>query len=255
MLKLFIVLLFISSPLFASHQDDKSEILFFKQAEKLHQEKKWSEALVILKNLLKNDSSNVEYLWRTSFIYSKIGVDQKTESLKQQWYKTAAYLGKRAITQHPQNSNAHYAYAVALGRMTEFASNKTKIDNAKLIKSEAELTIKLDPKNAGAYHILGRWHREIAGFNIFERTMIKAIFGALPGGTYEESIKYFEKAILLEPLNGIHYYELAQTYLARDNSNDKQNAKNWLSKATQIQIKNKDDIENKNKCEALLKEI
>ena len=155
-------------------------------------------------------------MWRTSFIYSKIGVDQKTENLKQQWYTTAAYLGKRAVTQHPQNANAHYAYAVAMGRMTEFASTKTKIDNAKLIKSEAELTIKLDSKNAGAYHILGRWHREIAGFNILERTMIKAIFGALPGGTYEESIKYFERAILLEPLNGIHYYELAQTYLARD---------------------------------------
>ena len=253
--KLFIVLLFVSSPLFASLQDGKSEILFFKQAEKLQQEKKWSEALVILKELLKNDSSNVEYLWRTSFIYSKIGVDQKTENLKQQWYKTAAYLGKRAITQHPQNANAHYAYAVALGRMTEFASSKTKIDNAKLIKTEAELTIKLDPKNAGAYHILGRWHREIAGFNIFERTMIKAIFGALPGGTYQESIKYFEKAILLEPLNGIHYFELAQTYLTRNETNDEQNAKNWLIKATQIQIKNKDDIENKNKCEALLKEI
>lgn len=253
--KLFIILLFASTPLLALKQEGKTELQSFKQAEKLQQEKKWSEALVILKELLKDDSSNVEYLWRTSFIYSKIGVEQKTENLKQQWYKTAAYLGKRAITQHPQNANAHYAYAVALGRMTEFASSKTKIDNAKLIKSEAELTIKLDAKNAGAYHILGRWHREIAGFNIFERTMIKAIFGALPGGTYEESIKYFEKAILLEPHNGIHYYELAQTYLARDDANDKQNARNWLSKATQIQVKNKDDLENKNKCLALLKNI
>jgi tetratricopeptide (TPR) repeat protein len=253
--RFILILLFISSSLPAAHQDGKDELKSFRQAEKLQQEKKWNEALTILKELLKNDSSNVEYLWRTSFIYSKIGIDQKTENLKQQWYKTAAYLGKRAITQHPQNANAHYAYAIALGRMTEFASSKTKIDNAKVIKTEAELTIKLDPKNAGAYHILGRWHREIAGFNIFERTMIKAIFGALPGGTYEESIKYFEKAILLEPLNGIHYFELAQTLLARDESNDELNAKNWLIKATQIQVKSKDDIENKNKCEALLKDI
>lgn len=255
MYKLFIIFLLFSTSLFALHQDEKNEIQSFKQAEKLQQEKKWSEALVILKELLKDDSSNVEYLWRTSFIYSKIGVDQKTENLKQQWYKTASYLGKRAITQHPQNANAHYAYAVALGRMTEYASSKTKIDNAKLIKSEAELTIKLDPKNAGAYHILGRWHREIANFNIFERTMIKAIFGALPGGTYEESIKYFERAILLEPLNAIHYYELAQSYLARDEENDIQNAKNWLLKATQIQVRNADDKNNKSKCEKLLKEI
>ncbi|MBK9637413.1 MAG: hypothetical protein IPO63_06215 [Bacteroidetes bacterium] len=226
-------------------QEVKSELQKFHLGEKLQQEKKWSEALVLFKELLKGDSSNVEYLWRTSYIHSIIGVEQKKESAKQEWYKKAAYLGKKAITQHPQNANAHYAYAVSLGRMTEFASNKTKIDNAKLIKSEAELTIKLDPKTAGAYHILGRWHREIAGFNILERTMIKAIFGALPGGTYEESIKNFERAIMLEPLNAIHYYELAQTFLARDEEKDTQNAKNWLTKAIQIQVKNADDKNNK----------
>lgn len=148
-------------------QEGKSELQRFQQGEKLQQEKKWNEALVIFKDLLKGDSSNVEYLWRTSYIHSILGIEQKTEPTKQEWYKKAAYLGKKAITQHPQNANAHYAYAVSLGRMTEFASNKTKIENAKIIKSEAELTIKLDPKTAGAYHILGRWHREIASFNIF----------------------------------------------------------------------------------------
>ena len=236
-------------------QEGKTELQKFHQGEKLQQEKKWNDALVIFKELLKGDSSNIEYLWRTSYIHSILGAEQKSESAKQEWYKKAAYLGKKAITQHPQNAKAHYAYAVSLGRMTEFASNKTKIENAKLIKSEAELTIKLDPKTAGAYHILGRWHREIAGFNIFERTMVKAIFGALPGGTYDESIKNFERAILLEPLNAIHYYELAQSYLARDEEDDVQNAKNWLIKATQIQVKSVDDKNNKSKCEKLLKEI
>ena len=85
--------------------------------------------------------------------------------------------------------------------------------------------------------------------------MITAIFGALPGGTHDESIKNFEKAILLEPMNSIHYFELAQSYLARDEESDKQNAKNWLIKATQIQVKSIDDKNNKSKCEKLLKEI
>lgn len=238
-----------------SAQEGRTEAQLYLQAEKLQQDKKWNEALSLYKNLLKGDSSNVEYLWRTSFIYSKIGVDQKTEGLRQQWYRTAAYLGKKAITQHPQSANAHYAYAVALGRMNEFVSNKTKIEYAKLIKSETDITIKLDPKLAGAYHILGRWHRVIADFNFFERAMISALFGGMPGGSYDDSIKNFEKAILLEPLNGIHYYELAQSYLARDEANDKKSAKNWLTKALQISVKNADDAANKSKCEQLLKEI
>lgn len=253
--KIFLILFFNCIAGTSWPQVGKGELQKFQQGEKLQQEKKWSEALDIFKELLKGDSSNVEYLWRTSYIHSIMGVEQKTESARQEWYKRAAYLGKKAIIQHPQNANAHYAYAVSLGRMTEFASSKTKIENAKIIKSEAELTIKLDPKTAGAYHILGRWHREIAGFNLFERTMIKAIFGDLPGGTYEESIKYFEKAILLEPMNAIHYFELAQSLLARDQKNDKQNAKNWLIKATQIQVRSADDKNNKSKCEKLLKEI
>ncbi|MFN0188865.1 MAG: tetratricopeptide repeat protein [Bacteroidia bacterium] len=255
MYKIFLVLFFTWIAGTSWSQVGKSEIQKFQQGEKLQQEEKWSEALAIYKELLKRDSSNIEYLWRTSFMYSIIGFEQKTESSKQEWYEKAAYLGKKAITQHPQNANAHYVYAVSLGRMTEFASNKIKIENAKLIKSEAELTIKLDPKTAGAYHILGRWHREIAEFNFFERTMITAIFGGLPGGTYDESIKHFEKAILLEPMNALHYFELALSYLARDEENDKQNAKNWLIKATQIQVKSIDDKNNKSKCEKLLKEI
>jgi len=236
-------------------QDDRKEQQLFQQAKTLQNEKKWDEAFVILKNLLKSDSSNVEYLWRTSFIYSKLGINQNTESQKQEWFGIAAYLGKRAITQHPQNANAHYAYAVSLGRMTELVGNQTKIEYSKLIKSEAETAIKLNPKLAGAYHILGRWHREIANFNIFERAMIKALFGGMPGGTYEESIKNFERAILLEPMNGLHYYELAQSYLARDESEDKKNAKNWLLKATLITIRSEDDATNKSLCEELLKEI
>ena len=249
-----IIFLFFSCITTAKSQENKEEQMF-RYATKLQQEEKHSDALTIYKNLLKSDSSNIEYLWRASFIYSKLGYDQPTEKQQQQWYATALYLGKKAITQHPQNAHAHYVYAMALGRMSENASSKVKIDNARQIKTEAETAIKLDPKLAGPYHIMGRWHRVVAGFSGFERTMIKAIFGGIPGGTYEDAIKYFEKAILLEPGNGIHYFELANTYLERKGTNDKVQAKNWLQKAILIPVKSDDDAANKKKCEALLKKI
>ncbi len=238
-----------------SSQEIRNEEQVFRYAVKLQDEKKWNDALTIFKNLLKKDSSNAEYLWRCSYIYAVQGFSQSTEEIRRQWYLTAAYLGEKAITQHPQNANAHYAYAVAIGRLNEHAGNKTKIQNARLIKSEAETAIRLNPVLPGPYHILGRWHRVVAGFNGFERSMIKAIFGGMPGGSYDESIKNFEKAILLEPLNGLHYIEAAISYLERNKEGDKTHAKNWLNKAMLIPVKSSDDENNRSKCKELLSKI
>lgn len=236
-------------------QEPAREEQLFRYAQKLQQEEKLSDALTIYKNLLKNDSSNIEYLWRTSYIYSKLGVLQPTETSRQQWYQTASYLGRKAITQFPQNAYAHYVYAMALGRISENASSKVKIDNARQIKTAAETAIKLNPKLPGPYHIMGRWHRVVAGFSGFERAMIKAIFGGIPGGSYEDAIRNFEKAILLEPSNAIHYYELAVSYVERNSTHDKEQAKNWLQKALLIQVVSSDDAINKKNCEDLLKKI
>lgn len=224
----------------------------FARAVRLQEDGRWEEAFPVIKGLLKADSSNSEFLWRTSFLYSQLGARQNTETNKQIWYKKALYLAQKAVTVAPKSANCHYAYALALGRINENASSKTKIDNAKLIKTEAELAIRYDPKLPGPYHILGRWHRIVAGFNAFERTMISAIFGSLPGGTYEDAIKNFEKAIVLEPQAGIHYYELAVTLNERDNKGDQEKAIQWLNKAIQLPVRTEADREHRSLCNNLL---
>lgn len=256
MKRLLIIFIFLlKSGMDCYAQEIKNEEQIFMYAKKLEEDRKWTDALTIFKNLLKADSSNAEYLWRTSFLYTVLGFQQSTEQVKQQYYKTAAYLGKKAVTQHPQHANSHFAYALAIARMNEYAGNKTKIQNARLIKSEAEAAIKLDPKLPGPYHILGRWHRVIAGFNSFERTMIKAMFGGIPLGTYEESLSYFEKAISLEPHNGSHYIEAANTLIERNKPGDKAQAKLFLQKVMTFPVAYEQDSINRKKCESMLKKL
>jgi tetratricopeptide (TPR) repeat protein len=238
----------------ATAQENKNEALY-KYALKLEQEGKNADALTIFKNLLKADSANVDYLWRTSYLYSKVGHDQSTEEVRQQWYRTAFYLSEKALNINRENANAHYACAVALGRMNENAPSRTKIENARRIKDEAEAAIRLNPKLPGPYHVLGRWHRVVAGFSGFERTMIKTIFGGMPGGSYDDAIRNFEKAVMLEPLNILHQYELANSYYERKKEGDKTQAKNWLNKALLIPAKTKDDQENQELCRKLLAKI
>lgn len=219
----------------------------------LKNESKFDEAMPIFQQLLKGDSSNIDYLHNTSFHYSKLGYRQKTEEERQRWYRTAEYLAKKAIAVNPGSADSHYAYALALGRINENASSKIKIANAKLIKKEADMAISLNPKLAGPYHIMGRWHRVIAGFNSVEKLMINTFFGGVPpGGTYADAIKNFTTASALEPNYSLHMYELAATYYERGEANDKVYAKIWCEKGLKCPVLNDDDRNTVKKINELL---
>lgn len=228
----------------------------YELALKYKSESKYPEAFMIMKDLVKGDSTHADYLHTISFLFSKLGYRQVTEKERIDYYQKAEYLAKKALGINASNAGAHYAYALALGRINENASNKQKIANAKLIRTECDQAVKLDPKLAGAYHILGRWHREIAGFSAIEKLMINTLFGGVPqGGSYDAAIESFQKAIQLEPKYSLHYYELAATYFNRNKNQDKAYAKIWLQKAIEIPVVNEDDKKTKEKCDALLKKV
>jgi tetratricopeptide (TPR) repeat protein len=225
----------------------------YDKAHKLKMEFKYKEALPLFQSLLKTDSSNVNYLSDASYLYSKYGFFYAPEAEKMKYYKTAEYLAKKAIKTNEKTADAHYAYAMALGRINENASSKQKIANAKLIKSEVDRAIALNPKLAGAYHILGRWHRTIAGFNSVEKMMINSFFGGVPpGGSYEDAVKAFMTAITIEPKYMSHQYELAQTYYDMGKPIE---AKLWAQKALEITPMSDDDRKAKVDCEALLNKV
>jgi tetratricopeptide (TPR) repeat protein len=122
-----------------------------------------------------------------------------------------------------------------------------------LIKSECDEAVKLNPKHAGAYHVLGRWHRTVAGFNAFEKMMINTLFGGVPqGGSYEAAIESFNKAIALEPDYLLHKYELALTYYERDKKDDMQQVKTVCSKILLMPAVSDDDKETVKKARELM---
>jgi tetratricopeptide (TPR) repeat protein len=235
--------------LFAQNNDDD-----YAKALKLKTEFKYKEALPLFQALLKTDSSNVNYLQYASYLYSKYGYYYITaEAEKMKYYKTAEYLAKKALKINEASADAHYAYAMALGRINENASSKQKIANAKLIKMQVDRAIALNPKLAGAHHILGRWHRTIAGFSAIEKTMINSFYGGVPpGGSYDDAVKAFMSAVLIEPKYMMHQYELAQTYYDMGKEVE---ALLWAKKALEVTPSNEDDNAAKKQCEALVKKL
>ena len=225
----------------------------YAKAHKLKQEYKYKEALPLLQVLLKADSNNVNYLDDASYCYTKYGYYYVADAEKMNYYRSAEWLAKKAIKLNEASADAHYVYAMALGRLNENASSKQKIANSKLIRTEVDRAITLNPKLAGPYHILGRWHRTIAGFNMVEKAMINSFFGGVPpGGSYDDAVKSFMTAISLEPKFMAHQYELAQTYYEMGKEVE---AKLWAKKALEIIPSNEDDKKAKTDCEALLKKL
>ena len=154
------------------------------KAQKFKSEYNYKEALPLYQALLKADSNNLASLHGASYCYTKYGYYFAPEAEKMKYYTTAGYLATKAIKMSETSGEAHCAYAMALGRIYENASSSQKVANSKVIKSAVDKSIKYNPKLAGAYHILGRWHRTIDSFNVFKKAMINTFFGGVPpGGT------------------------------------------------------------------------
>jgi len=247
-LSLTLVAIFIFSTSIA-----QTEAELYQQGLKYKKQINNKKMLPVFKKLVEMDSTNVDYLSNLSFAYSKVGANLADAKLQLKYYAKAKSVAATAKKLNDNHAFAHYSYALALARENENAGTKAKIANAKEIKSECDKVIKLDPNEAGAYHVMGRWHRTFAGFSSFQKGMVNTFYGGTPkGGSYKDALEMFQKAIKLEPWYMLHTYELAVTY--HEMKNDEYAIK-FLKKAMELPQKYEDAVKCYKKCETLLAEL
>ena len=100
-------------------------------------------------------------------------------------------------------------------------SGKEKINAAKEIKKYVDKSIKNDPKNFKAWHVLGRWNYELGNLNIIERSAARLMYGSIPEGSITEAIIAFEKCNTISNGFILNYMELAKAY-KKNNQDDKE---------------------------------
>lgn len=59
--------------------------------------------------------------------------------------------------------------------------------------------IKLMPKDATSYYLLGEWHYSVSMTSWMEKKIASVIFATLPDADLEEALKMFQKAEEVEP--------------------------------------------------------
>jgi tetratricopeptide (TPR) repeat protein len=132
---------------------------------------------------------------------------------KAAWYASAEGLARRCVASCPDSSEAHFILAIAIGQMTKVVGGKRKIELSKDVKREAETALSIDPRHAGAMHVLGRWNYEVAGLGWFSRATAKIIYGGVPAGSYEQAKEWFERAIAVRPEMPLNHLWLGETLI------------------------------------------
>jgi tetratricopeptide (TPR) repeat protein len=192
----------------AAESQDISPLI--RKADQLDAQERTDDAIEVLKQAEKISPNNPILLIKLSQDYSDKLDEAKDRSQKLAFAKLSLEYARKAVHEAPNNAEAHVCLSIAYGKMTDFTDNKTKMDYSKIVKSEAEKAVELNPKNDMALLILARWNFDMATLNPILKAIAQTMYGQLPPASKDLAIEYFQKAVAAAPEKIIHHAEYAQ---------------------------------------------
>jgi tetratricopeptide (TPR) repeat protein len=190
----------------------------------------------------KLEPDNLALLLRISRQYRHLMADANTNGEKLKLGQTALGYDRKAAALGPNSSEAQLSCAITYGKMVAFQGKKEQVAASPLIKAAADRSLKLDPRNDSAWHVLGRWHQSLANLSGMKRGLGEMVYGKLPAGSYVESVACFKKAIAINPKRLRHFIELGRTYAQMGQP---EAARPLLEKGMAMPNREKDDWEQK----------
>lgn len=212
-----------------------------KKGLRLEEQGKTRAALEAFEKALDKNPKDTAILVKIAKQYGDLMPSLQGGAREQAAQKSLQY-SRQALAVGPNDSDAHLAVALSLGKNTEFMGNKEKINASREMKAEAEKALKLNSKSDYAHHLLGRWHQEMADIGGMARIVAKVAYGGIPNGSYRQALEHFEQARRLNPKRLIHQIEYGRTLAMMDREDD---ARREIKKGLAMPNRDADDAESK----------
>lgn len=199
-----------------------------------------------------NYPHNAEILWRLCRVETHIAdrmpvSTDEQEDARLKVYQTALNYGDSAVAADPKNSNAYTFRAAANGKVALFKGVFSVAPIVKQVRDDCKRAISLDPNNSIAYYIMGRTHAKLAE----KPTIFRWPLG-LAWGNLDDAIKFYEKAISLDPNFVMFRFDLAKAYVSDD---EYQKAREQLNAIPSIPKRDEVDDSLKTEAQKLVQEI
>ena len=156
------------------------------------------------------DTASFEACWKLGRSLNLVGETAPKDS-QLAIFETARHAEERALLLDSNSADAHFQLARAVGKIALFKGVFNSIGLAKQVRREAQGALAIDSLHDGAWHILGRWHREIGK----KPKLIRGPLG-LGAANKRDAIAFMERAIAINSANINHHLEMGITCLEYD---------------------------------------
>ncbi|CAL1269919.1 unnamed protein product [Larinioides sclopetarius] len=221
------------------------------EADNLYNDGKYQQLYLMLDPYhLSNDP---EILWRLARAIFEKCRDVKEDKEKIVHLEKALHLVDKALEIKEECWAAHKWRAILLDYVWRYKSTKERIIHSFDVKKHMERAVELNPQDSTSYYLIGEWCYTFADMPWYQRKVAAAIFASPPTSTYEEALKYFEKAEETNPLfYSMNLLMMGKCYLKM---NDEEKAIKYLKQARDYLVKTPDDQKAHEEAEKLLKDL
>ncbi|RZF36825.1 hypothetical protein LSTR_LSTR012703 [Laodelphax striatellus] len=214
-------------------------------------EDKFLEVCEILSAFESED--DVEILWRLARAKYKLAGQETKKEDKNKLVIEAYNLLERALKLDGNNFGVHKWMSVLLDARSELDGIKVRISNLEKVKQHMLEAVKLNPRDATTFYMLGSWCYQIADMPWYQRKVAATIFAKPPESSFEEALQYFNIAEDIQP----NFYSqnllmLGQTHMKLGNKDE---ARRFLTQASNYKVTTEDDKKAKLDAENLLKKL
>lgn len=171
-------------------------------------------ALAAYEHGLQLDPKHVPLLWRAAREAVDLGEFERQDATRSALYERAVQYARRAIAGNPADAEAHFQLSRALGRTALAQSPRERVKLAIDVRTASLEALRLQPRHAGAMHVLGVWNAEIMRLNGLARAVAKAFLGGkvFDSASWSEATRYLEQAVAIEPQRLVHRLDLARIH-------------------------------------------
>lgn len=171
----------------------------------------YGESIPFYRQTCAGDSSDAEPFWKLGRSLNLLGETTPKDS-QLAVYEEARDAVKWALELNEVNAEAHFQLSRSLGKIALFKGIFKSASLARKVRKESMRALAIDSLHDGAWHILGRWHREVGKKSKFLRIPM-----GLGAANKEDALAYMKRAVELNPDYINHHLEMGITFMRFDN--------------------------------------
>jgi tetratricopeptide (TPR) repeat protein len=179
------------------------------------------------------DTTSYDWLVQAAHHAVDSGEFNPNEADRKRQFQAAEQYARRAVAANPNDAEGHFQLARAIGKNALSMGTRDRIKYAGEVREHALAALKLDPKHAGANHVMGMWNAEVMRLSGFSRMVAKNFLGGkiFSEASWDNALKYLEESVALEPNRITHRLDLAGVYRDRDQKAKAIEMYEWIAKA------------------------